>query len=140
MKQLTVYYDELCVLCAKEIHHYQKQVGSENILFVDITSETFDAKAEGVDPFLVHQIMHSKTNDGKLHTKIDAFIQIWKVLPKYHWLVTLAENNFVKNMMDAGYFLFAEIRPYLPKKKKNQDCSQSPYCEIHADKNLKTEF
>jgi predicted DCC family thiol-disulfide oxidoreductase YuxK len=75
--------------------------------------------------------MHAKTNDGKLHTKIDAFVQIWKVLPKYHWLANLAKKNLVKKLMDAGYVVFAEIRPYLPKKKKMNDCSQSPYCEIH---------
>jgi predicted DCC family thiol-disulfide oxidoreductase YuxK len=133
MMQLTVYYDELCMLCAKEIHHYQKQKGSESIRFVDITSSSFDAKAEGVDPFLVHKIMHAKSNDGTLHTKIDAFIQIWKVLPKYHRLAALSEKSVVKKMMDVGYVLFAEIRPYLPKKKKTNDCSQSPYCETHPN-------
>ncbi len=131
MMQLTVYYDEMCMLCAKEIHHYQKQLGSEQIRFVDITADNFDAKTEGVDPFLVHKIMHAKLNDGKLHTKIDAFVQIWKVLPKYHWLAKLSENRIVKKLMDAGYVVFAEVRPYLPKKKKMNDCSQSPYCEIH---------
>lgn len=139
MMQLTVYYDEMCMLCAKEIHHYQKQKGSENIRFVDITADSFDAKAEGVDPFLVHKIMHAKSNDGILHTKIDAFIQIWKVLPKYHWLAELSEKSVVKSMMDVGYVLFAEIRPYLPKKKKADDCSQSPYCEIHQHTELKKE-
>ncbi len=135
--QLTVYYDEMCMLCAKEIHHYQKQKGSESIRFVDITSDIFDAQAEGVDPFLVHKIMHAKSSDGKLHTKIDAFVQIWKVLPKYHWLAALSEKSVIKSMMDLGYVIFAEIRPYLPKKKKANDCSQSAYCEIHKQNHLK---
>ena len=134
MMQLTVYYDEMCMLCAKEIHHYQKQIGSERIRFVDITSESFDAKAEGVDPFLVHKIMHAKSNDGTLHTKIDAFVQIWKVFPKYNWLAKFSQKIIVKKIMDAGYFMFAEIRPFLPKRKKINDCSQSPYCEIHETK------
>ncbi len=130
MTQLTVYYDEMCALCAKEIHHYQKQTGSEKINFVDITAANFDAAKENVDPFLVHKIMHSKTNDGTLHTKINAFIEIWKILPKYHWLAKLAEKKSIKKLMDAGYFIFAELRPYLPKKKRQHDCSKSPYCEL----------
>ncbi len=129
--QLTVYYDELCVLCAKEIHHYQKQTGSENINFVDITAKNFDAKNEGVDPFLVHKNMHAKKNDGEILTKINAFIAIWEILPKYHWLAKLSKKSAIKKLMDAGYYIFAEVRPYLPKKIRPEDCSDSPYCETH---------
>lgn len=134
MYELTVYYDELCVLCAKEIHHYQKQVGSERIRFVDITAANFDAQAEGVDPFLVHKIMHAKNQQGILLTKVDAFIAIWKILPKYQWLYQLSQKKLVKKLMDSGYLVFAELRPYLPKKKKNL-CSDSPYCDIHTKEN-----
>lgn len=133
MKQnqiLTVYYDELCVLCAKEIHHYQKQVGSEKIRFVDITASEFDPKKEGVDPFEVHKIMHAKSADGTLLTKVNAFIAIWEILPKYQWLYRLSKNVAVKKMMDAGYVVFAAVRPYLPKKEKHS-CEASPFCEIH---------
>ena len=129
--QLTVYYDELCVLCSKEIHHYQKLSGSENIRFVDITAPNFDAVREAVDPYNVHKNMHAKTNDGQLLTKINAFIAIWEILPKYHWLAKISKNYFIKKTMDAGYVVFAEIRPYLPKKQRQNNCSDSPYCETH---------
>ncbi len=129
MDQLTVYYDELCVLCSKEIHHYQKQTGSENIRFVDITSDKFDAKIEGVDPFEVHQIMHAKKSDGTILTRIAAFQAIWSILPKYRWLHRFSQVKFVKKLMDLGYEVFAAARPYLPKKKKNL-CADSPYCEL----------
>ena len=103
MTQLTVYYDEMCVLCAKEIHHYQKQTGSDKISFVDITAPNFDAAKENVDPFLVHKIMHSKTNDGILHTKINAFIEIWKILPKYHWLAKVVGLPGIRQIASAAY-------------------------------------
>ncbi len=131
MKQLTVYYDEMCVLCAKEIHHYQKQLGSDNINFVDITSPYFDAAKEGVDPFAVHKVMHAKKNDGTLLTKVEAFIAIWQILPKYQWLYKISQNTLVRKLMDTGYVAFAAARPYLPKKKNRDDCSDSPFCETH---------
>jgi predicted DCC family thiol-disulfide oxidoreductase YuxK len=131
MKQLTVYYDEMCVLCAKEIHHYQKQSGSEKINFIDITAPDFDPQKEGVDPFAVHKIMHAKKSDGTLVTKIEAFIAIWQLLPKYNWLYKVSQNFLVRKLMDSGYVAFAVARPYLPKKKNRDDCSKSPYCETH---------
>lgn len=132
MNQLTVYYDELCVLCSAEIHHYQKQKGSDQISFVDITSDDFDAAQEGIDPYQAHKIMHAK-KDGKILTKIDSFVAIWALLPKYHWLYSLSQIRWIRFLMDVGYIIFAAIRPYLPRKNKAL-CQNSPYCEIHPPK------
>lgn len=129
MSQLTVYYDELCVLCSAEIHHYQKQKGSDQIKFVDITSDAFDATQEGIDPFQAHKIMHAKNSEGKVLTKIDSFIAIWSLLPKYRWLYRLSQVRWIRFFMDIGYVVFATVRPYLPRKNK-ADCQDSPFCEI----------
>lgn len=129
MSQLTVYYDELCVLCSAEIHHYKKQTGSDQISFIDITSDSFDASKEGIDPYQAHKIMHAKTNQGKILTKIDSFVAIWEILPKYHWLFRISQIRWIRFLMDIGYIIFATIRPYLPRKNK-ADCQESPFCEI----------
>ncbi len=130
MTTLTVYYDNLCVVCSKEITHYQKQSGSEKIRFVDITDKNFKPELEGVDPYLVHKIMHVKNSSGHLLTKIDAFKAIWKHLPKYNWLDRLSDYYPVRKILDYSYETFVVARPYLPRKKIN-DCSASPYCETH---------
>lgn len=127
-KTLTVYYDGLCILCSREIEHYKKQLGSDQIQFIDITADSFSPEKEGVNPFLVHKIMHAKKADGTLVTRVDAFVEIWKLLPKYHWMIKWTKNKVVRKSMDIGYEVFAKIRPYLPKRKKN--CEDSPYCEI----------
>lgn len=125
-QDLTVYFDGLCRLCSAEINHYRKLKGSEKIRFVDITSTSFKAKAHGVDPYQVHKIMHVKRGD-KLFTKVDAFIEIWRELPKYNWAVPLAKNPLLRPFLNLGYEAFAVVRPYLPRKKA--DCEDSPYCE-----------
>ena len=127
-EQITIYFDGLCQLCSREINHYRKQHGSDNIKFTDITDTSFDAKSEGLDPVQVHKVMHVKNSDGRLRTGVDAFVAIWEVLPNYNWLAKLAKNSFLRPVLNIGYDGFAAIRPYLPRKK-NKDCEQSPYCE-----------
>ena len=124
----NVYFDGLCPLCSREIDHYRKQRGAESLRFVDITAADFNAEAEGVDPIAVHKEMHVKTSDGRLVTGVDAFIEIWKVLPRYGFAARLAQKSFIKPTLDFGYHIFAAVRPYLPRKA--QGCEASPYCEI----------
>lgn len=123
-----IYYDGLCKVCSAEIEHYKKQKGAHKFVFVDITHSSFDAEKAGLDPFQVHKVMHVRSPDGQIHTKVDAFRAIWKELPKYQWLYKLSEITPFRKTMDLGYVAFAKIRPFLPRK--SADCSQSPYCEL----------
>ena len=131
MEKLKVYYDGLCHLCSREIRHYKKiKESNEHIDFIDITTPPFDALKEGLDPFEIHKVMHVRTPDGKVHTAVDAFIEIWKVFPKYRWAAKIAQTPVIKTILTLGYHAFAKVRPYLPKvKRKPADCEDSPYCE-----------
>ncbi len=125
--KLTVYFDGLCHLCSREIDHYRRQNGSDQLRFVDITLPEFDAQTENLDPKLVHKVMHVKTQNQELKTGVEAFIAIWDHLPKYQWLSKLAKTSALRPFLDLGYQGFAAVRPYLPRKTNN--CEQSPYCE-----------
>ncbi len=128
--KLKVYYDGLCKVCSAEIQHYQKQDNSNQIEFIDICSTKFDAAKEQLDPFEIHKVMHTRRTDGSLAIRVDAFIEIWKVLPRYHRLAKIAENSFARSGLNFGYELFTKIRPWLPRKKVANDCRDSPYCEV----------
>lgn len=125
----TVYFDGLCLLCSGEIAHYRRQQGAENLRFVDITSLDFDPLLEGVDPYKVHSVMHVRRDDGTLALEVDAFIEIWNQLPRYHFLSKLAAKKWIRPVLNLGYSLFAAIRPYLPRRAHT--CDASPYCELH---------
>ena len=133
-QKLKVFYDGLCKVCSAEIAHYQKQQGSENIEFIDICSGYFNASAEGLNPIEAHKVMHVRRTDGSMAIRVDAFIEIWKVLPKFKWLARLAQKPLVRFGLDAGYNLFSQIRPWLPRKQAANDCSNSPYCEVKMHK------
>jgi predicted DCC family thiol-disulfide oxidoreductase YuxK len=116
---IKIYYDGLCHLCSREISHYAKQPGSENIAFCDITAKNFDPIAEGLDPKRVHKEMHVKKSDGTLAIGVEAFIAIWETLPKYHFAAVLAKRALPNLILRGGYQVFAKIRPWLPKRKES---------------------
>ena len=127
--KLKVYYDGLCKVCDAEITHYKNQKCSDRIEFIDICARQFDVVEEQLDPFEIHKVMHARRPDGSVATRLDAFIEIWKVLPRYNILVKIAKNRFARQGLDFGYELFSQIRPWLPRKKNSLDCNNSPYCE-----------
>lgn len=123
-----IFFDGLCRACSMEIDHYRKQKGSESFEFQDITERSFKAEDFGLDPFLVHKVMHVQDPKGNMYQGVDAFIAIWKQLPRYQKLSIWAQNPWVRKILNLGYNSFVIIRPYLPRKK--DDCSDSPYCEV----------
>ena len=125
---LIVYYDGLCHLCSREIDHYRRVPGSELIQFIDITAPQFSAEREGVDPVRVHKEMHVRRKDGSLAVGVDAFIAIWDALPRYSFAARIGKWKIPHLAMQAGYVVFANLRPYLPRRKP--ECSDSPYCDI----------
>jgi len=127
--RLRMYYDGLCHLCSREIKQYKSSRGSDQIEFVDITRPEFDAKKEGLDPFLVHRFIHVRTAEGQIYTGVEAFLQVWQVLPGYRWLGKLVRNPILFPVSKGLYSLFAKIRPLLPQIKP-EDCAESPYCEL----------
>ncbi len=124
-----IFYDGLCILCSSEINHYRAQRGSEKFDFVDITAAGFSPEANGLDPRKVHRVMHVRDSTGKLHEGVDAFRTIWSELPRYRLLASLSTKPLVRAGLEIGYRLFVHARPYLPRRK-NIDCSASPYCEV----------
>lgn len=123
---ISVYYDGLCHLCSREIEHYKKMRGAHNIAFVDITTPGFHAEEEGLDPHKVHQSLHVKDTNGQIAVGVDAFIVIWSQLESLKKIVPVASFGPVKKTLEVGYFLFAKVRPLLPRKS----CADSPYCEL----------
>ena len=127
LNNLQVYYDGLCKVCSFEIEHYKKQIGSENIDFIDITLPSFNASAEGLDPFLVHKYLHAKKPSGEIVSGVETFRLIWQELPKYNWAHRLSHNFAVNSVLNLGYKIFVKARPYLPRHKDL--CKDSPYCD-----------
>jgi predicted DCC family thiol-disulfide oxidoreductase YuxK len=121
MSSLKVYFDGLCPLCSREISYYRKKAGADAIEWIDITSDGFDARSEGLDPQKVQEFFHVKDETGRLIVGVDAFIEIWSRIPSLRYWKTIARLPGATPVMKFGYFVFAKLRPFLPRKS-SQEC------------------
>lgn len=116
-QKITVYFDGKCILCSTEMDHYRKMDKDRLIRFVDISASNFNAKLEGLDPVQANKVIHVKTHEGKVLSKIDAFVEVWKILDRMRLFQLMAANPITRPIMDFGYICFATLRPFLPKRK-----------------------
>jgi predicted DCC family thiol-disulfide oxidoreductase YuxK len=112
---VTVYYDGECHVCSREISVYQKADRGQ-LKLIDISHPDFKASDHGLDPREVQKYFHVRTEDGRVRKGVDAFVEIWKVLPNYRFLVSIAHFPPVNFLMRLGYEAFAAVRPLLPKR------------------------
>ncbi len=116
-EKITAYYDGKCNLCMAEISYYMKKDRGKKIHFVDI-SNNFSPEEHGLDED-VYLNLHVKLVDGQICKGVDAFIAIWKNIDGFAILAKIFDNRLVNPIAHVGYFIFARIRPYLPRKKDN---------------------
>ena len=123
---LTVYFDGLCKVCSHEIEIYRRRDRASQVRWVDIMDPRFEPASEGLDPVLIHQEMHARRSDGALAVGVEAFVEIWKVIPGFAPLARLASQSWMKPILRLGYHAFTRIRPFLPRKDACEDgtCSQ----------------
>lgn len=116
-QKLKVFYDGACHLCSREIDMYRKTDVQSRLELIDISSEGFDARAEGLDPEEVLKSFHVKTVNGAVRSGVPAFVEIWKTLNIMQPLAQAYQWAPTRLAMDSAYRVFAKVRPLLPKKK-----------------------
>ncbi len=112
MDTCTVYFDGACPVCRTEIAHYQRQRGAEAIAWVDASSCDEAALGPGVDRAAALRRFHVREADGTLVSGAAAFVVIWRRLPAFGWLATLASSRPVLAVLEVGYGLFLRVRPW----------------------------
>lgn len=111
---LTVYHDGSCPLCRMEIGHYRHQTGAERIAFVDVSQPGVDPgpdlrRDEAMGRF------HVRLPTGELKSGGAAFVEIWRVLPRWRPAAMLAGLPGATPALDIGYRLFSPFRPTLAR-------------------------
>lgn len=111
---LTLYFDGACPLCSREARFFNLKAAPGRVQFVDIAAADFDAKSHGLDPHAVHREIHGRMPDGRIVVGVDALAQMWQLVPSTQWLATLTRKPVSRQAMQAGYWIFARLRRYLP--------------------------
>ena len=111
---LTVYHDGSCPLCRLEIGHYRAQQGAERIDFIDV-SDPDTHPGQGLTREEAMGRLHVRLPSGELKSGGAAFIEIWKVLPRWRRPAQVAQLPGLTGALDVGNTLFAPFRPALAR-------------------------
>ncbi len=113
--QMKVYFNNSCKICRSEINLYKKE-NIKDIDWIDITNNS-DAENETSrnDKELLRRL-HVKEN-GKIIQGAEAFLYVWKKIPKYKFLYKFFKLPIIFTIFKYGYELVAFFL-YLKNKKQ----------------------
>ena len=113
--QMKVYFNNSCKICRSEINLYKKE-NIKDIDWIDITNNS-DAEIETSknDKELLRRL-HVKEN-GKIIQGAEAFLYVWKKIPKYKFLYKFFKLPIIFTIFKYGYEIIAFFL-YLKNKKQ----------------------
>ncbi|HLG83203.1 MAG TPA: bifunctional 2-polyprenyl-6-hydroxyphenol methylase/3-demethylubiquinol 3-O-methyltransferase UbiG [Bradyrhizobium sp.] len=111
---LTVYFDGSCPLCRAEIAHYQRQDGADRLQFTDV-SEPAARLPSDLSRERAMARFHVRASDGRLVSGAEAFVSIWRLLPRWRFAAKLADLPGMLTLIEAGYRIFLPVRPLMAR-------------------------
>lgn len=116
----VIFYDGNCIVCDLEMGHYKKKAIKGELKFIDIHSPEFNNYKHLLSFHQANSKMHF-LKAGKLSLGVDAFIDIWTLLPqrRFKILIKIVSLPLIRPLADLFYIIFAKIRPILPKKNRS---------------------
>tara|TARA_B100000767_G_scaffold219322_1_gene207377 strand:- start:475 stop:822 length:348 start_codon:yes stop_codon:yes gene_type:complete len=112
---MKVYYNESCAICRAEINLYKKQ-NIKEIQWVDITNNIIAEKNTSKDDKTLLRRLHVE-EDGKIFQGADAFLLVWKKIPKYKFLYSFFKLPIIFTLFSIFYEIIAFFL-YLKNKKQ----------------------
>tara|TARA_B100001057_G_C22271203_1_gene727005 strand:+ start:232 stop:579 length:348 start_codon:yes stop_codon:yes gene_type:complete len=112
---MKVYFNNSCKICKAEINLYKKEK-IDQINWVDITDNQ-NAKIETNKNYkeLIRRLHVKK--DGKIFSGAEAFLLIWKNIPKYKILYSIFKLPIIFQIFSIIYEIIAFVL-YLKNKKQ----------------------
>lgn len=102
---LTTIYNGRCAICRPEIEHYARldaRNGGANA-WVDLYTADDLLARHGLDREEVKRRLHVVGPDGTLHRGVDAFLLIWRSIPRYRPLAAFVGSPLVRPVAVAVY-------------------------------------
>jgi predicted DCC family thiol-disulfide oxidoreductase YuxK len=115
---MKVYFNNSCNICKAEIDLYKKEKIQE-IEWVDITNNDLAEKETSKNSKELLRRLHVK-EDEKIVQGAEAFILLWKKMPKYKFLYNFFKLPIIFNLFSFVYEIIAYFL-YLKNKKQLKD-------------------
>ena len=112
---MKVYFNNSCKICKAEIDLYKKEEIKE-IHWIDITDNDSAEKETSKNGKQLLRRLHVKEGD-KVIEGAEAFLTLWKKIPKYKFLYNFFKLPIIFNLFSFGYELIAFFL-YLKNKKQ----------------------
>ena len=112
---MKVYFNNSCKICKAEIDLYKKEKIKE-IEWVDITDNNLAEKETSKNSKELLRRLHVVENE-KVIQGAEAFLALWKKIPKYKFLYKFFRLPIIFNLSSFGYELVAFFL-YLKNKKQ----------------------
>ena len=115
---MKVYFNNSCNICRAEINLYKKQ-NIKDIEWIDITNnKSAEIETQKNDKTLLRRL-HIKEG-GKIIGGAEAFLLVWKKIPKYRFLYTFFKIPLIFTLFSLFYeviafFLYLKNRKQLSK-------------------------
>ena len=112
---MKVYFNNSCNICRTEINLYKKQ-NIKDIEWIDITdNRSAELETQKNDKTLLRRL-HIK-DGGKVISGAEAFLLVWKKIPKYKFLYTFFKMPIIFTLFSYFYEIIAFFL-YLKNKKQ----------------------
>ena len=112
---MKVYFNNSCKICRSEINLYKKE-NIQDIDWIDITDNSVAQKDTFKNNKQLLRRLHVKEND-KIIQGAEAFLYIWKKIPKYKFLYNFFKLPIIFTIFKYGYEMVAFFL-YLKNKKQ----------------------
>ena len=112
---MKVYFNNSCKICKTEIDLYKKEKIQE-IDWVDITNNNLAEKETSKNSKQLLRRLHVKEGE-KITQGAEAFLLLWKKMPKYNFLYKFFKLPIIFNLFHMGYEIIAFFL-YLKNKKQ----------------------
>jgi predicted DCC family thiol-disulfide oxidoreductase YuxK len=112
---MKVYFNNSCKICKAEIDLYKKE-NIKEIDWVDITGNDLAEIETSKNSKELLRRLHVK-EEGKVLQGADAFLVLWKKIPKYKFLYKFFKIPIIFNIFSIGYEIVAYFL-YLKNKKQ----------------------
>lgn len=109
-KMITVFYDDKCNLCSREINYYRaiSPIGAFN--WQKISKSTEQLNQEGIPSSKALMFLHVKDCNNQIHIGVDAFIIIWQQFKYWKVLAAFVALPIIKQAVNFIYVKFAQWR------------------------------
>jgi predicted DCC family thiol-disulfide oxidoreductase YuxK len=106
----VVLFDGGCPLCRREIDHYRRLHGADQVNWVDVSTTPNLQWLYGIDTDSAMRRFHVRTSSGQWLTGAYAFAELWSHLRGYRIIGALVRQTRLLPLLDWGYRRFADWR------------------------------